>query len=565
MGRFRDASIQKKLTLSTWMVTMVPVILLFAMVFFVFLNVNVTNSKRQTQLLLDKTVEELDSVFSQVIEGMNVMGTDMNVQNAIDQYVGGSYKERLDLRDFIRNRLANMTRAGRRTGMIAIYIKAADKTFSGDFSDQELSAAYGGRDWFLDLLSGKKSMVREEGRSLQDGRPVWILASTIVSVKNGRVQGMVYVELDKEKLIQPFYDLVGQSGDEIILDGQSISRKSGRPGRFFVPLYAHSVSLAQDVEYRLQLKNLIRGYGAGFLYFLAGLMALVFLIYHMDKRLADWFSKRIITLRNATRDIATGNLEVVVNDDHQDELGELVQSLNTMVRNMKRLIESEYLVQIESQHATLKALQNQINPHFIYNTLESISMLALIRDNYEIVDIAHAFSDMMRYSMEQSTLVTVSAELENVRSYVTIQKIRFPGRFRVIYSIERECREETIPRLTMEPLVENAFRHGFEDTPEHKKMLVSVLKRRGFLVIRIFNDGIAVPRERITRIRELLSPENEEDTMDCFALRNLSRRLRLMFGGKSRVTLRSGIGLGTIVSLRIPTSEEKKFEKNIDL
>ena len=518
-------------------------------------------------MLLDKTVEELDAYFAQAQEGMNLMVTDINVQNAIDNYVTGTYKEKLDLRDFIRNRLTNMSTVGRRTGTISIYIKDANQTFSRDFSDQDLGLACSGAPWFEALLSGEASFVREDGNSLQDGRPVWILASNIVSVKNGEVQGLVYVELDKKKMIQPFYDLVEGSGDEIICNGQEIVSDACREGGHFVPLYSYSTALGQNVEFRLQLKELQRGYGAALVYFLIGMVVLIILIYLIDKLLADWFSRRIITLRDATREIAKGNLDVVVCDDHPDEIGELVQSLNTMVKDMKRLIESEYLVKIESQQATLRALQSQINPHFIYNTLESISMLALIRDHYEIVDMAQAFSLMMRYSMEPSTLVAVREEVENVRNFVTIQKIRFPDRFLVEYAIDEECMAEKIPRLTMQPLVENAFKHGFEDTPEHKRLLVSVLKRRGFLVIRIFNNGMAVPAERIARIRELLMPDNQEETLDCFALRNLSRRLKLLFGENSRVTLRSGKGIGTIVSLRIPLREEgeEDDEKDFDL
>ena len=552
MERYRDASIQKKLTLSTWLVAIIPIMIIFAIVFFVFINVSVENSKRQSQMLLDKTVEELDSYFAQAQEGMNLMVTDINVQNAIDDYVTGTYKERLDLRDFIRNRLTNMSTVGRRTGAISIYIKEADKTFSRDFSDKDLSAACAGAPWFEALLAGDTSFVREDGDSLQDGRPVWILASNIVSVKNGEVQGLVYVELDKQKMIQPFYDLVEGSGDEIICSGNEIISDTYKEGGHFVPVYSHSSALGQDVEFRLQLKELQRGYGAALIYFLIGMVVLIILIYLSDKLLADWFSRRIITLRDATREIATGNLDVVVCDDHPDEIGELVQSLNTMVRDMKRLIESEYLVKIESQQATLKALQSQINPHFIYNTLESISMLALIRDNYEIVDMAQAFSMMMRYSMEPSPLVTVREELENVRNYVTIQKIRFPDRFQMEYQVEEACLEEKLPRLTIQPLVENAFRHGFEDTPNHKQILVSICRRRGFLELRIFNDGATVSHERLARVRFLLDPDCQENTMDCYALRNLSRRLRLLFGEKSRVTLRSGAGTGTIVSLRIP-------------
>ena len=267
------------------------------------------------------------------------------------------------------------------------------------------------------------------------------------------------------------------------------------------------------------------------------------------------------------REAEHGDLDVRIHTRRRDELGYIGHRLNVLLKNIDSLIHTNYETRLLKEGYELKFIQTQLKEHFIYNTLESISMLALIRDNYEIVDMAQAFSMMMRYSMEPSTLVAVREEVETVRNFVTIQKIRFPDRFLVEYAIDEECMAEKIPRLTMQPLVENAFKHGFEDTPEHKRLLVSVLKRRGFLVIRIFNDGMAVPAERIARIRELLMPDNQEETMDCFALRNLSRRLKLLFGGNSQVTLRSGNGIGTIVSLRIPLRKEgeEDDDKDFDL
>ena len=137
--------------------------------FFVFTNVSVENSKRQSQMLLDKTVEELDAYFAQAQEGMNLMVTDINVQNAIDNYVTGTYKEKLDLRDFIRNRLTNMSTVGRRTGTISIYIKDANQTFSRDFSDQDLGLACSGAPWFEALLSGRRPLSARMGTPCRTG------------------------------------------------------------------------------------------------------------------------------------------------------------------------------------------------------------------------------------------------------------------------------------------------------------------------------------------------------------------------------------------------------------
>lgn len=567
------ASIQKKLTLSTWLVAIVPIMIIFAIVFFVFLNVNIENSKRQSQLLLDKTVEELDSYFTQTRENIGFLVTDINIQNAIDAYVGGTYKQKLDLRDFIRNRLTNAETMNRQTLNISLYIKDDHKTFSSDFSDKDIYTAYSGASWFQSLLSGSSSHEELKGSSIVDDRPIFILASNIISVKNGKVQGLVYVELDQQKLEQPFVNLVADSGDALLLNGRLFASPAYNGNGHFVSVHSYSDALGEQVEYRLKLTQLRRGYGAALSYFLVGMVVLIVLIYFSDKLLADWFSKRIIALRDATREIATGNLDVVVIDSHHDEISQLADSLTIMVRDMKRLIESEYLVKIENQQATLQALQSQINPHFVYNTLESISMLALIQDHYEIVDITQAFSLMMRYSMQSDTLVTVEEELENVRNFVTIQQIRFPDRFKVCYQVDPDCIGKTIPRLTMQPLVENAFKHGFEDTPSHKELKVCVKKRRDCLSICIFNDGTAISGERLKRICELIKCDNREETMDCFALRNLSRRLRLIFGGRSTVSIHSKKGVGTIVALMIPLMHPESFEtggtthdeKNIDL
>ena len=134
----------------------------------------------------------MDGYFNQAQESLAFMVTDMNMQTAIDNYVSGTYKEQLDLRDFLRNRLANVSTVGRRTAAISIYIKEADRTYSRDFSDQPLSGIYGGEPWFEDLLAGKESFAQTEGISVQDQRPVWILASNIISVRNGGVLGLVY-------------------------------------------------------------------------------------------------------------------------------------------------------------------------------------------------------------------------------------------------------------------------------------------------------------------------------------------------------------------------------------
>ena len=551
VGRgFGDASIQKKLTFSMWLVAIVPITLIFAVVLWVLVSTGIQNTMRQSQMLLDKSVEEVDAAFLRAEDSIEALVTDMNVQSAIRDYIEGSHKEQLDLRDFLRNRLASIPVAGMDTVNVSIYIKGADKTYSRDLNDRELSSVYGKTAWFNELLERGYFIRMVEGNSVQDARPVWILASSIISAHDGEILGLLYMELDQEKMLMSFEELTKGNGGVIFLEGKEAAKDETLEGKS-VSLYADS-NVMGEVEYRLSLVELFAEYWAACFYFLIGMIVLVFLIYKADKLLADWFSGRIIRLQEATRRIAAGDLDVEVRDELKDEIGELAQSFNTMAGDMKRLIESEYLVKIENQQATLQALQSQINPHFVYNTLESISMMALVRDHYEIVDMTQAFSRMMRYSMEEEALVLVKEELENVQSYVTIQEIRFPNRFTIEYSVEDACKELKLPRLTIQPLVENAFRHGFEDAPDHKRIRLFVKRRGNCMKVRIFNDGTSILRERLLQVRRFMEPGCEENPMDCYAMRNLSRRLRLLFGKGSRVIIRSKAGIGTIVTLWVP-------------
>ncbi len=549
--RISDFSIHTKLTLSHWIVAVVPLIIIFSITSIIFFNVTVDNAKTQAQIALDKTVEELELWVSRAKEGIFSLSTDINVQKAIRNYTVENYKARLDTRDFIRNRLANIYSSDMRTVNLSLYLSDSGKIFSKDFMDLDLYLAYSDAEWFKDLLTGDAPYYFGTGKSLEKGEPVIILANTIFDMQNGKVIGISYVELDRKKVYDIFKTLINDNANAVLLGDELIASDHYIPNKNYFSVYGKALGL--QVEYRLPLKEIQKDSSIAYLYFIAGLVAVLFFLYFIDKLFTDWFAKRIIKLRNATKEIASGNLEVAISDRHNDEIGDLSKSLNTMARDMKLLIEKNYLSQIENQHARIQALQSQINPHFIYNTLESISMLAVISDNYEIVEITHAFSAMMRYAMNPDTKVKLSEELENVKNYVTIQKIRVPEKFEISYRIADNCLSQSMPRLCLQPLVENAIKHGFENIPQgHCHLLITARKTNKCLIIHVYNDGEAISEDRIHCIHELLKAENNDETMDCFALRNLSRRLRLTYGENGCFRIRSRSGFGTITSIKIP-------------
>lgn len=575
--RIYPLSVRQKLMWSTSLVTILPVIALFGIIIFRSMHANLENTRRQAQITLDKAAGELELWHSQALERAVSLALDMNVQNEIQNYLHGGYQEQQEVRGFLYNRLMTLYTSDMKILNTCLYVSEARKTFY--YLENDLYEAYHQESWFQDLLSGKITHYQGYGPSLTeqtfftDGKPqitykpAILIATGMINIQTGQTVGFTYVELDEEKLYDAFRSLVQGSRDAVLI-GDKIICGGEQPPVHYISVRSRVEGLDLEVEYRLDLRQLMRGYLESLGWLVVGLLGLAFLLHFVIRCISDWFSGRIVLLSNATKRIAEGNLEVQVTDPCQDELAELADSLNRMARDMKRLIEKNYLGKIENQKMTLRALQNQINPHFIYNTLESISMLALIQSNYEIVDLVQAFSHMMRYSMQEEMLVSVREEIENIRNFEAIQKIRFPDKFHMIYEISPDSTEERLPRLSLQPLVENAFKHGSENGSRQMRVVISVKKMAGDLKIRIFNNGVPIPPERIRQIRLLLKKEKPSDSLDCFALQNINRRLKLAYGNQTSFFIGSRQGTGTLVSLKIPLTpknQEGFYEKGFNL
>lgn len=575
--RIYPLSVRQKLMWSTSLVTILPVIALFGIIIFRSMHANLENTRRQAQITLDKAAGELELWHSQALERAVSLALDMNVQNEIQNYLHGGYQEQQEVRGFLYNRLMTLYTSDMKILNTCLYVSEARKTFY--YLENDLYEAYHQESWFQDLLSGKITHYQGYGPSLTeqtfftDGKPqitykpAILIATGMINIQTGQTVGFTYVELDEEKLYDAFRSLVQGSRDAVLI-GDKIICGGEQPPVHYISVRSRVEGLDLEVEYRLDLRQLMRGYLESLGWLVVGLLGLAFLLHFVIRCISDWFSGRIVLLSNATKRIAEGNLEVQVTDPCQDELAELADSLNRMARDMKRLIEKNYLGKIENQKMTLRALQNQINPHFIYNTLESISMLALIQNNYEIVDLVQAFSHMMRYSMQEEMLVSVREEIENIRNFEAIQKIRFPDKFYMIYEISPDSTEERLPRLSLQPLVENAFKHGSENGSRQMRVVISVKKMAGDLKIRIFNNGVPIPPERIRQIRLLLKKEKPSDSLDCFALQNINRRLKLAYGNQTGFFIGSRQGTGTLVSLKIPLTpknQEGFYEKGFNL
>lgn len=215
--------------------------------------------------------------------------------------------------------------------------------------------------------------------------------------------------------------------------------------------------------------------------------------------------------------------------------------------------------------AEMTALQNQINPHFLYNTLDTIRGQALINDAPVVADMAEALSVLFRYSISnQGSLVSLKEELYCIDKYLSIQQIRFRGRFQVEKHTDPDLMDCLIPRLTLEPVVENAIFHGLECTSAGGTITIETTNCGEYMVIDIRDNGIGMDEETLERINDRL----QSDTVYTgavakghglgIALVNVNKRIRLTFGDSYGLSVSSVPGMGTDVSIIIPIVYQKE-------
>lgn len=296
-------------------------------------------------------------------------------------------------------------------------------------------------------------------------------------------------------------------------------------------------------------------------------------------------TKPIMVLKEGMRETEKGNWLKLETDDRQDELGGLMRSYNVMVTRLSEMIERVYEAELSTQKAALElqetrlerhqaefqALQLQINPHFLYNTLETIKCYAVVQDSEEITEMVEAMAFMLRYSIQTNLEeITLANELRHVLSYMTILKHRIGREFEIDVVIPPSLLLEKTVRLTLQPLIENifqhAFPHGIADT--HRIKIDAKIEDDRFLVL-VEDNGAGISPEQLRRLRERLDlnklAEPEGDSLyhrGGIGLMNVHRRIQMVFGEQYGLRVESEEGQGTQMILSMPAERRQKRLKD---
>ncbi|WP_075721864.1 sensor histidine kinase [Roseburia sp. 499] len=380
--------------------------------------------------------------------------------------------------------------------------------------------------------------------------------------------GVIYIEVDYNKLFEPLtqmldenYGVYVQKKDEMVFsynifqepydrmdfsEGNISSLKTSNDSEFiFVDcdlkgaagLHAGLYRPASQIEETIapMMKGMVIIYAVSVI--AAGLLL---------TQLTKMIVRNIEKLTQNMKDVKRGNLEVTVTSDSQDEIGELIQGFGDMVERIKTLIEKVYEGKISLKEYEMKALQAQINPHFLYNSLSLINWKAIEADEKDISKITLALSKFYRTALNKgNNVMPLEDEISNVKSYLDIQLMMHDYEFDVEMDIDERMYYYDTPNLILQPLIENAIDHGIDLKTEGRgKIIIRGWSEGETMYLSVEDNGVGMEEEVA---KNILTQKSKG-----YGVRNVNERIKLIYGQEYGLDIQSKVGKGTKITIKFP-------------
>ncbi len=323
-------------------------------------------------------------------------------------------------------------------------------------------------------------------------------------------------------------------------------------------------TILQFIYYELQDLRQARAqinefYTTMFTYIIIAAVAVGLLVVFISYYISQSITRPVRELSKITEKVARGDLSVRAGIETGSEIAVLSKSFNEMIDRVSRLLDQVRVEQESLRRAELELLQSQINPHFLYNTLDTIVWLAEAGDQARVVSMVGSLSKFFRASLGQGKdQVTIKDELDHVRSYLEIQQVRYQDILDYSIDVPEELYDSPVPKITLQPLVENALYHGIKNKRGRGNISITGKSENGCIYIYIEDNGMGMTPERLERVSEKMNDpgvfETAEDKGDVFGLSNVNERIKLIFGSRYGIHIDSVYGEGTTVTILLPLS-----------
>lgn len=447
--------------------------------------------------------------------------------------------------------------------------------------------------WYRDILAAKGKIIVSDVHPnyiSSDGQPACItIGRCIVDPMNhDNLLGVMMINIDRDALTKLWGDgqitpgsftvLMDNSGNLIRRDDMQVSDddllkavdETGNQddgisilpvaGNLHLVLSSRS-SLGWRVVSWIPVSELLFAGNALLLAVFLIVLFLSIVLFVMSRQLSERITAPVEQLSQTMRQFEAGDFQVHANEG-PDEIGNLGRTFNHMTTRIRRLIKTIHSEEQEKRRHELLALQSQIHPHFLYNTLDSIKTVATLQGAGKLAQVTDSLVQFLRLcSRIQTDQVILTEELMMVEKYIDIMNFRYFEAISYQIRVPEEYRRCILPRFVLQPIVENAIIHGFDFAREKARILLQVFERDGTLVIYVTDNGKGIPSKQLQDINEKLRKGEGESKK--IGLDNINRRIRLTYGKDYGIQVRSRAGCYTAVEFVLPLNRKmERDEKN---
>jgi len=543
------------------------------------------------------TMNQLEFNLSVIIEDIKRSGFAIGYNKYVQEYlVADTIKKRLEARDYIMDAVGYIADKSEYISALVLYNTEGIISILKDDPDiryyiklLEKNYSFERNDFVVPIFSNfmtKDDSVREKKYyfaylvpiyySGEDREHMGWIGTAVVICDVGKLNNLIeQLKISKNTII----NLYDQNNNVIISnnsdsesdrnnsknnDSKTNSNKELESGK-----YIYTTRIIEDIQCTIECKTPSNEVRDDISFFKDNLLLtaviMVILLILIGAIINISITSPIVKIVNAIREIGEKNLKQRINLKLDGDIGFIAQNINIMldkVEQMARRVfttqDKLYQMELLKKQAELSALQNQINPHFLYNTLECMRSIGIAFNIDEIVEISTAMADIFRYSIKSDDVVDVKAEIEIIGKYFKIIKIRFLGRFNVKVDVDDEIMNCRIPKMILQPIVENAVYHGLEKKDGTGTLSIYGKIKNEEIVFIIEDDGVGIQPDELERLSDAIDEHSNEQNYvkdkRSIGLANINSRIKLIFGKDYGLKIESLPNVGTKVTVSFPAT-----------